>query len=257
LKVPYAFKVISNEHIAGNEVGAQLMPQSDVISTRCPSLDAILKGGFPFSQLSLVYGEASTGKTTLAIQCSIECASKGLKTLYIDADRSFSHARLSQLAEGHLDKIGESIIMFVPETFSEQTSLIEGIESFITGSTGLIVVDTITSLYRSTLGSTEKVFVQNRELNRQLAYLSEVASMRHVAILLISQVHARPLLQGQQIEPVARRILTYWSKIVLRLAPTTNSAVKIAQLERYHSTNVPFVSCYLKITERGLEKVDD
>jgi DNA repair protein RadB len=242
--------------MAGNKVGAQLMSQPDVISTRCPPLDAILQGGFSFSELSLVYGEASTGKTTLATQCSIECASRGLKTLYIDADRSFSQARLTQLAEGHLDKIGESIIVFVPETFSEQTSLIEGIESFITGNTGLIVVDTITSLYRSALGSTEKVFVQNRELNRQLAYLSEVASMRHVAVLLISQVHAHPLRQGQQIEPVARRILTYWSRMVLRLAQTSNSAVKIAQLERYRSANVPMVSCYLKITEKGLEKAD-
>lgn len=227
-----------------------------VVSTRCPSLDAILQGGFPFSRLSLVYGEASTGKTTLAIQCSVECASRGLKTLYIDADRSFSHTRLSQLAEGDFEKIGEGIILFVPETFSEQRSLVERIESFITGSTGLIVVDTITSLYRSFLGPTEKVFVQNRELNRQLAYLAELASMRHVAVLLISQVHALPFRPGHQIEPVAKRILTYWSEVVLKLTSTANPMVKEARLERYCSANIPIASCFLKITERGLVKAD-
>jgi len=242
--------------MAGNKAGTWLTSPPSAISTGSPFLDVALQGGFPFSRLSLVYGEASTGKTTLAIQCSVECAIRSLKTLYIDADRSFSHTRLAQLARGHLEEIGESIVVFVPETFSEQRSLVERIESFITGNTGLIVVDTITSLYRSFLGSAEKVFAQNRELNRQLAYLAELASTRHVAVLLISQVHALPVRNSLQVEPVARRILTHWSEVVLRLAPTANPKVKVARLERHCSANVSMAPCYFRITERGLEKTD-
>lgn len=220
-------------------------------------LDAVLRGGFPASRLSLVYGEASTGKTTLATQCSIECASKGLKTLYVDADRSFSYERLAQLAEGDLEKISSDIVLFAPETFAEQTSLIERMKNFVTETTGLIVLDTISSLYRSLLGSSEEVFAQHRELNRQLAYLAELASMRHVAVLLVSQVHAHPLRQGHQIEPVAKRILTYWSEVVLKLSPTRDSRVKSAQLEHHYSPNVPLASCLLRITERGFERAEE
>ena len=118
------------------------------------------------------------------------------------------------------------------------------------------MLDTISSLYRSLLGSSEEVFVQHRELNRQLAYLAELASIRHVAVLLMSQVHAQPLRQGPQIEPVAKRILTYWSEVVLRLSPTRDSSIKSAQLEHHYLPNAPLSSCLLRITERGFEKAE-
>lgn len=240
--------------MARNKAEAQLTDRPTVVSTRCRPLDVILQGGFPVSRLSLVYGEASTGKTTLAMQCAIECARRNLKTLYIDADRSFSHNRLAQLSGNSLKEIGENIVVFTPETFSEQVSLVERIGSFVTDSTGLLVVDTVTSLYRSALGSQERVFAQNRELNRQMAYLAELASMKPVAMLLTSQVHAHPSRDEYQIEPVAKRILTYWSEVVLRLTSTANSAIKKAQLERYPSPNTSNTSCVFKITERGLEE---
>ena len=225
------------------------------MSTGCSSIDTMLHGGFPTSQVSLVYGEASTGKTTLAIQCAVESAKKDLKVLYVDADRSFSQNRFAQLAGDQLEKVADNIVVFAPETFSEQTSLVEGIESYVTGSTGMVVVDTITSLYRSSLGSTEKVFAQNRELNRQLAYLAELAAVRRIAVLLTSQVHGLPFRGGHETELVARRILTYWCRVVLKLVSTANPAVKTALLERHSSPNVPLTSCPLRITERGLEQV--
>jgi len=243
--------------MAKGKAGTHLRSRPDTMSTGCSSIDTMLHGGFPTSQVSLVYGEASTGKTTLAIQCAVESAKKDLKVLYVDADRSFSQNRFAQLAGDQLEKVADSIVVFAPETFSEQTSLVEGIESYVTGSTGMVVVDTITSLYRSSLGSTEKVFAQNRELNRQLAYLAELAAVRRIAVLLTSQVHGLPFRGGHETELVARRILTYWCRVVLKLVSTANSAVKTALLERHSSPHVPLTSCLLRITKRGLEEVTD
>jgi len=241
--------------MARGKLGTYLSSRPDTISTGCSSLDTMLHGGFPNSQVSLVYGEASTGKTTLAIQCAVESARRDFKVLYVDADRSFSQNRFAQLAGDQLEKIAANIVVFAPETFLEQTSLVEGIESYVTASTGMIVVDTITSLYRSSLGSTERVFAQNRELNRQLAYLAELAAVRRIAVLLTSQVHGLPFRGGHETEPVARRILTYWCKVILKLISTANPAVKTALLERHSSSNIPLTSCLLRITERGLEGV--
>jgi RecA/RadA recombinase len=128
--------------------------------------------------------------------------------------------------------------------------------SFITESTALLVVDTVTSLYRSALGSTERVFAQNRELNRQLAYLAELASVRPVVILLTNQVHALPSREGYHMEPVAKRVLTYWSEVILRLTLTANPKIKKAQLERFPSANMSGASSLFRITDRGLEEDD-
>ena len=64
------------------------------IQTGCISLDKLLGGGFLTGSLSLIYGEAETGKTSLAIQCVVNCARRGFKSLFIDNDGNFSYKRL-------------------------------------------------------------------------------------------------------------------------------------------------------------------
>src|SRR5205807_4951945 len=41
------------------------------LSTGTSGLDRLLKGGFALRQINLVYGEASTGKTVLAMQSAL------------------------------------------------------------------------------------------------------------------------------------------------------------------------------------------
>ena len=43
----------------------------NTVSTGCSHIDGILGNGIPKGQLTLVYGESNTGKTTLAIQCAV------------------------------------------------------------------------------------------------------------------------------------------------------------------------------------------
>ena len=225
------------------------------ISTGCSSIDKLLNGGFPVDCVSLVYGEATTGKTTLAMQTSIECARKNFKVIYIDADQSFSHQRLSQVAPSNAPELGPRIIIFQPETFSDQSSLIENLENYLTKATKLIIVDTVTSLYRASLGSAERTFTLNRELNRQIAYLAEIALKHHLSVVLTSQVHSAGDMQGWRIEPVARRILFHWPKVKLFLKPAGKANVKEAVLENPLSSLEEAVRCYYTLTERGLEEV--
>lgn len=162
----------------------------EIIPSRCEPLDDLLGGGFTVGEVVVVYGEARTGKTTLALQTAVEAARRGLKVIYVDADHSFTHQRFTQLA-GEEPEAGERILLFFPDTFSAQTNLVESIENYLTMRTRLVIIDTITSLYRVSLGSAQQTFILNRELNRQLAYLSEVAARHKLVALLTSQVHAR------------------------------------------------------------------
>jgi len=231
------------------------MRVEDTIPSRCDPLDALLGGGFTVGEVIVVYGEARTGKTTLAIQTAVEAARRGSKVVYIDTDRSFTHQRFSQLAGEDTESVSERILLFFPETFPDQTSLIESIENYLTASTRLIVVDTITSLYRVSLGSAERTFSLNRELNRQLAYLSEVAIRRNLVALLTSQVHARLGFPFGRIEPVARRTLAHWPRTIIRLKNTPDPSRKEILIERLRGNKTPPLKCLAMLTARGFMQV--
>jgi DNA repair protein RadB len=226
----------------------------DVIPSRCEPLDALLAGGFTVGEITVVYGEAGTGKTTLTIQTAIEVARRDSKVLYIDTDHSFTHQRFSQLAREDADAVSERILLFFPDTFSAQTSLVESIENYLTPSARLLVADTITSLYRVGLSSAERTFSLNRELNRQLAYLSTVAVRHRLVVLLTSQVHARLDFPFGRIEPVARRTLAHWPRTIIRLKNTSEQSRKDIIVERKRGRQTT-LRCSAKLTERGFESV--
>ena len=227
----------------------------DVIPSRCEPLDALLDGGFTAGEIAVVYGEAGTGKTTLTIQTTVEAARRGSKVLYIDTDHSFTHQRFTQLTGEDSDAISERILLFFPDTFSAQTSLVESVENYLTKSTRMIAVDSITSLYRVSLGSAQQTFVLNRELNRQLAYLSEVAVRGKLVVLLTSQVHARMDFPFGRIEPVARRTLAHWPRTIVRLKNTSEQSRKDIIVERRKGRQAGSLRCSARLTARGFEPI--
>lgn len=222
-----------------------------VIPTGCSSLDALLKGGFPASKVTLVYGEAETGKTTLALQCAINCARMGLKTFFIDPDGTFSARRLVQIAHQDYEERAQNIVLTRPTDFKQQSYVIHWLEEFLTEKFGLVVVDTITSLYRSELGDTKETFALNRELNRQVAYLAQIAKAHKVVVLITSQV--RSTFQGDvvSVEPVATRVLKFWSDVIINLKPTARLRVIKAVLEKHPNLKRPR-SCYVRIERTGV-----
>jgi hypothetical protein len=95
-----------------------------------------------------------------------------------------------------------------------------------------VVVDSITGLYRLEAGDSDRTFIVNKELNRQLGFLSETAKTIDAAVLIIGQVHSVIGSETPQLEPVARRLLRYWSDTVLKLEMTGTMGVRQAVLER-------------------------
>ena len=229
----------------------------EFLSTGCESLDRMLGGGIQRGEVTLIYGEPGTGKTSLATQCALRCARDGLKTIFIDSDNTFSLNRLAQMAGNELDKVSPLIFIFKPQSFHEQSLLIESLESYNLRSIVLIIVDTITSLYSAELGSTEKVFALNMKLNRQLAYLKELARSYNTSVLLISQV--RSMVQGKpdekKIEPVATRVLKFWAQDIINLEATSEPTIKEATLETSlnHGDNV---TCFYSLDRSGLVNIN-
>lgn len=201
----------------------------------------------------MIYGEPETGKSTLAMQCAVSCALMGQKTLFVDCDHTFSTERLSQIARARFDNVAEQIILIRPETFSEQTILLDNLNDYINPGFGLVVVDTFNSLYRAQLAETaaKASFGLNRELNRQMANLAQVAKTQRIPVVVTSQVKSILNESYVSVAPVATRVLQFWADNIIALKqPTEQQQIIQAVLEKDH--NPQEATCYLKITQTGI-----
>lgn len=227
------------------------------IPTGCRTIDKILDGGIPFESISLIYGEAETGKTTLATQLAVRCAEQRYKTLFVDTDGTFSARRLSQMASEKFKETAELIMLMKPNNFREQIQVVDRFTDYVTKNFGLVVIDTITSLYSLRIAEfPEKTFELNRELNRQLALLAQAAKTHKIAVLITSQVRSLFDETYFGVEPVARRVLKFWSDTIIAMRPTEKPQVIKAILEKTSkmAERVEPLTCYLKIAETGIHE---
>lgn len=229
-----------------------MKPLPKTIPTSCNFIDRLLEGGIPTQAVTLIYGEAETGKTTMALQCVINCARMGYKTFYMDSDASFSLKRLLQMSPQDYEEIASQIILARPTSFKEQTHLINELDKYITDKFLLIVIDTITTLYRVELGEeNQKTFSLNRALNQQLALLTQIAKIKNIGVIVTSQVHSYFQEEETITEPVATRVLKFWPEIIIKLKPTLNPHIIQAIIERHKKHSHP-ESCLLTVKDSGI-----
>jgi len=221
----------------------------------------MLGGGFSAGSLSLIFGESGTGKTTLAMQCVVNNVREDKGAIYVDSNNEFSLERLSQIAFEDFDEITPSIIVFSPRSLEEQSELIQHFWGFVTSRIGLIVFDTISSLYSLELSDRRETFRFNREMNRQLAYLLELAREKGVATILTSQVRSNLESENtgeeESIEPLAARLLGFWSDSILCLKPTGIPSIKRAELLSPHQLEDVSDFCLLELTDKGIQDLSE
>jgi hypothetical protein len=103
----------------------------------------------------------------------------------------------------------------------------------------LLIIDSITGQYRGETEDAEKTFKVNKELNRQLGYLSEISKTTGSTMVITGQV--RSILDTQQVEPVAQRLLRYWSETILKLEKTPQPGNRQATLEKPSHSLAPII----------------
>src|SRR3972149_40501 len=222
------------------------------ILTGCSCIDSHLNGGISPQSVTLIYGEPETGKTTLAMQCAVNCAMQNLKTLFVDCDNTFSPKRLSQVASGKFEEIANRIILIRPADFGEQTAVIDRISEYTANNFGLVVIDTLNSLYRAEVAEPSgKAFGRNRELNRQLAILAQTAKAQKIPVVITRQVRSVFDESYINVAPVATRVLKFWADTIIAMKPTENPQVIKAVLEKT-GEKTQEVACYLRIDETGI-----
>ena len=222
------------------------------VLTGCGCIDSKLNSGLSPGTVTLVYGEPETGKSTLMMQCAVNCALQGYKTLFVDCDNTFSAKRLSQVAMGKFEEIADLIILMKPANFKEQTALIDRIGEYTAKNFGLIVVDTLNSLYRAKVADfSRRPFSVNRELNRQLAILAQTAKTHKLPVVLTSQVRSVFDDSYARVAPVATRVLKFWADTIIVMKPTEDpQTLKVVFEEKNEDVQEKF--CYARIGETGV-----
>ena len=223
------------------------------ISTGCPVIDKALSGGIPLGLITFIYGDVGTGKTTISLQVSAQAALRNFKFIYVNALGKLSTKRLADIFS-YLDseRLSNGIIISV-RNFQELYDFLIQIEDLMNPKVRLVIVDTLTRLYRLEL-STKAVNVRlNKQLNQIMALLFKITRYYQVAVLATGDIRVSPEV-GE--EPVAAKIIKYWSDILLRINKTEMQSRRLILVEKHkiHSLIGTRVLCVLsKFGLRGVE----
>jgi DNA repair protein RadB len=177
----------------------------------CHSLDSILKGGLESGCITLLYGEAGTGKTNLCLVMSRNVALKGKKVVYIDTE-GLSIERLRQISGEQFDTVVKKMLISEVHTFAEQERMVERAVKLVEGNddVGLVVVDSISMYYRvASRGDTRKTMVG------QATMLLRAARKKKIPVIVTSQVFTD--VDTGTYEALGGHALHHCAKAIIRL----------------------------------------
>lgn len=183
----------------------------DRIAFGCESLDSILGGGLETECVTLIYGEAGTGKTNLCLLMSLNMALQGKKVIYIDTE-GLSIERLRQISGDDFDSVVKRLIVSEVHSFAEQEKTVDKAVKLAEGNDdiGLIVVDSISMYYRAnSRGDSRKTMVG------QSTALLQVARRRGIPVIITSQVFTD--VDTGTYEALGGHALHHCAKTILRL----------------------------------------
>lgn len=207
-------------------------------------LDQVLNGGLHTGLVTHVYGEAASGKTTMGLHFVSSACRIGARVMYVNSEGSSIIERLEQIRGGKFEEIEDAVRILAPKGFTEQGELIDELELYVRDGTRLIVVDTLTRLYRTVLENKDATYAAHRELNRQAGFLKGLAKQRDMAILILNQVRGVPD-SHEAFEPVAKNILDYWADYALciRLGQARGErTIESLRPETRHRTTVLYIA---------------
>ncbi len=220
------------------------------VSSGVGFLDGLLEGGFEADAITTIYGPAGAGKTNLALLAAVDVAKQGKKVIFVDTEGGFSVARLKQILPEY-KKLLDRFVFLRPVSFDEQNKAVEMIKKLVNSKIGLIVVDTMTMLYRLQRSFKEDNNF-NRDLSLQMLALNEIARKHNIPVLLTSQVYSS--FEGSRVKIVGGDILLYTSKCLLELESLHNGKRRI--ILRKHRSIAGEKEAQFEIVEKGVKKIE-
>jgi DNA repair protein RadA len=234
------------------------------ITTGSKNLDKLLGGGIETQAITEVYGQFASGKSQLGfqlcvmVQLPVDKGGLGKNVLFIDTENTFSPTRIVQIAKNlKLDpeKVLKNIHVARAYNSEHQILLLEKANEIIEDKNiGLIVIDSLTSHFRSDFVGRGELAPRQQKLNKHLHLLQRLADAHNLAVYVTNQVMARPdILFGDPTAPVGGHVLAHQATYRLYFRKG-KEGTRIAKL--MDAANLPEGETIFKITENGLIDVE-
>jgi DNA repair protein RadA len=233
------------------------------ITTGSKELDNLLGGGVETQSITEVYGKMASSKTqwcfqlSVMVQLPVEKGGLEGSVLYIDSEASFRPERIESIAKAHglePEKVLSNIYVARAYNADHQMLLAEKAEELIREKNiKLLVVDSLTSHFRSEYIGRGLLAERQQKLNRHMRTLARMAEMYNMAVLVTNQVMSRPdVLFGDPTEPIGGNIVGHASKTRIYLRKSKGDK-RIARL--VDSPSLPEGEAIYVVTDRGIEDV--
>ena len=236
------------------------------LTTGSRKLDALLGGGIETQSITEFYGEYGSGKSQIAhqlcvnVQLPVEEGGLDGGALYIDTENTFRVERISQMAR-HMgldpEDVLKHIILAEAYTSDHQIFLLENADKVIKeNNIRLIVIDSLTSHFRSEYIGRESLAERQQKLNQHMHKLIRLARAFNAAAVVTNQVMSSPdVFFGDSIRPIGGHIVAHTSHTRIYLRKAGRGPVRIARL--VSSPYLPEGECIFRITENGIEDVEE
>lgn len=158
----------------------------EFISSGSIALDVALGGGYPKGRIIEVYGENSTGKTTLAIHAMVEAQKQGGLVGFCDAEHSFDLFYAKNLG---LDTSKNKFQFSQPSSGEEGLEIVDAMVK--SGIFAMVVVDSVAALtpkaeIEGEMGES-KMGLHARLMSQALRKLAGSINKTHTVVVFINQ----------------------------------------------------------------------
>jgi DNA repair protein RadA len=214
--------------LSGNEL-LERRSQVMKLTSGSKAVDELLGGGFETQAICEVYGEFGSGKTQIGHQLAvntilpIEQGGFDGEVFYIDTEDTFRPERIAQMARGvglEPEMILERIHVARAYNSAHQMLLVDEIKRMSKNiDVRLIIVDSLTSHFRSEYLGRGKLAERQQKLNKHLKELKQLADVTNALVLVTNQVHSKPdAMWGDPTKPIGGHIVGHAStfRIYLR-----------------------------------------
>lgn len=174
------------------------------ISTGSNELNALLGGGVETHAITEAFGEFGSGKSQIGFQLAVnaqlsqEQGGLGGDVVFIDTEGTFRPERIKQLSDAkglNSAEILKKIKVARAYSSDHQMLLAEKIEELIQKqgvNVKLIIIDSLTSLFRAEFTGRGTLADRQQKLNKHLHTLQRIADKYNIAVYITNQVMANP-----------------------------------------------------------------
>ncbi len=234
------------------------------LTTGSNALDELLGGGLETQTITEFYGEYGSGKSQvchqLCVNVQLPPEHGGLNSgvLYIDTENTFRTERIVQMAQNlglDPESVMKNIVVAEAYTSDHQMFLLENSDSIIKeNNIRLIIVDSLTSHFRSEYLGREMLASRQQKLNKHMHRLIRLARAFNAAAVVTNQVMAKPdVFFGNAVHPIGGHVVAHTSHTRVFLRKSARGPVRIARL--VSSVYLPEGERVFKVTENGIEDV--